>query len=115
VSARDVIADLGAAGISIWSEGARLIVEPASKLTHGLRERIKAHRPELLATLPARRATEAEESEIRDLVELIIGVQHADYDDAVAAALPNPGVHLEGLRATAADVKAGRFRRGATP
>ena len=49
MSARDLAADLSAAGISLWAERGRLIVEPASKLTPAMRERIRLHRPELLA------------------------------------------------------------------
>lgn len=50
---------------------------------------------------PTERATGAQADEIRDLVEQVIGVQHADYSAAVAIALADPVAALESFRADA--------------
>lgn len=69
MSARELIADLGSAGILVWPEDGRLIVEPASRLTPTLRERIKAHRTELLAeTLPRLDYTQGDLAELDRLI-----------------------------------------------
>jgi uncharacterized protein with von Willebrand factor type A (vWA) domain len=45
----DLMADLRAAGITVRASAGRLVVQPASQLTNGLRERIKEHRAAFLA------------------------------------------------------------------
>lgn len=45
----DVLEDLSRAGLKVWAESGKLIVEPASRLTPELRERITANREALLA------------------------------------------------------------------
>ncbi len=51
MGARDLLADLAAAGMSICAEGDRLVIRPASKLTDDLRAALRAAKPELMALL----------------------------------------------------------------
>lgn len=51
MGARDLIADLSGAGLSVTVEGHRLVVRPASKLTDSIRAALREAKPELLQLL----------------------------------------------------------------
>ena len=46
-----LLADLAGAGLSVTTEGDRLVIRPASKLTDPMRAALRAAKPELLALL----------------------------------------------------------------
>lgn len=51
MGARDLLAELAGAGLSVRAEGERLVVRPASKLTDDMRAALVGAKPELLALL----------------------------------------------------------------
>jgi TubC N-terminal docking domain len=51
MGARELLADLSSAGISITASGQSLIVRPASKLTKPMRDALNEAKPELMALL----------------------------------------------------------------
>jgi hypothetical protein len=51
MGARDLLADLAGAGLSIAADGDCLVIRPASMLTHAMREALRLAKPELLALL----------------------------------------------------------------
>ncbi len=51
MGARELLANLADAGLSITAEGDRLLIRPGSKLTDDLRTAIRAEKPALLALL----------------------------------------------------------------
>lgn len=51
MGARDLLAELAGAGLSVTADGDRLVVRPASKLTDDMRTALRATKPELLALL----------------------------------------------------------------
>ena len=53
MAARDLLADLASAGLSVTAEGDRLMIRPASRLTEPLRVALRQAKPELLALLSA--------------------------------------------------------------
>ena len=55
MGARDLLADLVGAGLSVTAEGGRLLIRPASKLTDCMREALRNAKPELLALLACQR------------------------------------------------------------
>jgi TubC N-terminal docking domain len=58
MGARDLLAQLAGAGLRVTTDGERLLVQPASKLTDALRAAVRGAKPELLA-LVARDAAPA--------------------------------------------------------
>lgn len=56
MGARELLADLADAGLSVTADGDRLLIRPASKLTYPLRVALRDAKPELLALLRAARA-----------------------------------------------------------
>ena len=64
MGAPDVLAQLSALGVRLSREGDTLLASPRSALTDELRALIRAHKPELLAALPAApgRATEPQDA-----------------------------------------------------
>jgi hypothetical protein len=61
-----LLEELEAVGITVTLEGAYLKVCPASRLTPGLRERLKAEKAELAAALKEREAAVAAEAEAEE-------------------------------------------------
>ena len=53
MGARDLLADLAGAGLSVTAEGDRLVIRPASKLTEHMRHALREAKPELLVLLSA--------------------------------------------------------------
>lgn len=51
MGARELLADLACAGLSISVEGDRLVIRPACRLTDDLRAAVRISKPELLALL----------------------------------------------------------------
>jgi len=51
MGARDLLADLAGAGLSVTAEGDRLVIRPASKLTAPMRAALRDAKSELLALL----------------------------------------------------------------
>ncbi len=51
MGARDLLADLAAAGFSFAAEGDKLVVRPASALTDGIRAALRDAKPALLLLL----------------------------------------------------------------
>ncbi len=51
MGARDLLADLSAAGFSITADGDKLVVRPSSALTDGIRAALRDAKPQLLALL----------------------------------------------------------------
>ena len=51
MGARDLLAELAEAGLSLATEGDRLVIWPASKLTDPMRNALSEAKPELLALL----------------------------------------------------------------
>lgn len=51
MGARNLLADLTGAGMSITAEGDRLVIRPASMLTDNMRAALRQAKPELLALL----------------------------------------------------------------
>ena len=51
MGARDLLADLASAGLSVTAEGDRMVIRPASKLTDPVRAALRDAKPELLALL----------------------------------------------------------------
>ena len=51
MGARNLLADLTAAGLSVTAEGDRLVIRPASKLTDPMRAALRDAKPELIALL----------------------------------------------------------------
>ena len=51
MGARDLLAELAEAGLSLATEGDRLVIWPASKLTDPMRNALREAKPELLALL----------------------------------------------------------------
>ncbi len=53
MGARELLATVSAAGLSITADGDRLVIRPASKLTDPLRDALRQAKPELLVLLHA--------------------------------------------------------------
>lgn len=53
MGARDLLARLAAAGVTVAAEGDRLLIRPASRLTDDLRAELRAEKPAVLALLAA--------------------------------------------------------------
>lgn len=51
MGARELLANLACAGLSVAVEGARLVIRPACRLTDDLRAAVRSSKPELLALL----------------------------------------------------------------
>lgn len=51
MGARDLLADLNGAGLTVTAEGDRLVIRPASKLTDDMRAALRAAKPALLRLL----------------------------------------------------------------
>ena len=51
MGARDLLADLADAGVTVTTDGDRLVIRPASKLTDPMRAALRDAKPELLALL----------------------------------------------------------------
>jgi hypothetical protein len=77
MSAPAIIAQLKAAGVRISRRGDNLLAEPRAAVTAPLLTLIRAHKPELLATLPDTRSTDQDEQrtlepvKFADLVALV--------------------------------------------
>lgn len=53
MGARELLAELAGAGVSVQAEGERLVIRPASKLTGAMRSALIEAKPEVLALLTA--------------------------------------------------------------
>ena len=53
MGARELLADLAGAGLSVTADGDRLVIRPASKLTDDMRTALREAKPYLLALLAA--------------------------------------------------------------
>ena len=51
MGAQELLVDLAAEGLTVAANGDRLVVRPASKLTHAMRAALTLAKPELLALL----------------------------------------------------------------
>ncbi len=56
MGARDLLADLSGAGITVSAEAGRLVIRPASKLTDTMRAALREAKPDLLALLAGAKA-----------------------------------------------------------
>lgn len=97
-SAEMLLDDLRSAGLVIRRTRTGLEVQPSSLLTDAWREAIRQAKREIddLLSISA-----AEEEELRHLLGVLCGRDHPDFQEALAAALANPQVHLRGLRMSA--------------
>ncbi len=53
----DLLKELKAIGVEVFPQGGNLVIRPASKVPQELKERLKAHKAEVLAVLKGRPAT----------------------------------------------------------
>ena len=86
-SAPEVVTAAGADGIALTADTGRIKAQPASKLTSDLRQRIKAHKPELLSYLTRHAETmiadpaETKRREVLDMLAENPGITYAVISD----------------------------------
>lgn len=68
MSARDLLADLTAAGFELTAQGGSLVVSPASRLTDAQRAAVRTHRTDLLALVADRDAAAVHAARVARLV-----------------------------------------------
>lgn len=105
MGARDLLAELADAGVSVRAEGERLVIRPASKLTCAMRSALIEAKPELLALLAPKRPYRLAQAEA-DAAHAI------PWDDAACARfVARVSLFLRrGIDATDADDLAERLR-----
>lgn len=79
MAARDLLADLAGAGLSVIADGDRLVIRPASKLTDGMRAALRNSKREVLALL----ATEQQPDSLGEPQETFGTPSCTDADSAL--------------------------------